>query len=540
MNIGKFTFKEFKELVEGFHGYAAPGVLIGGYMVEAAKAALPENILFEAMVETRKCLPDAVQLLTPCSTGNNWMKVRNLGKYAVSLFDKYTGQGVRVHVDMDKLRDFPEIFCWFLKKKAKKEQDEAGLLKEIENAGSDICAVRPIRIHERHLGRASSGAIGVCPICREAYPMEDGDVCRGCRGGNPWNPIGSGFDESLRATEKIVSLEEAVGQRALHDMTRIVPGVFKGPEVRAGQLLEAGDLCRLQQMGRFRVAVESVSDDCRIHENRAAEAFAEKIAGQGIVFQLPPKEGKVTFSAACGGLFSVNRERLLAFNLIPEVMVATLHDAVCVRKGDALAGTRIIPLFISRERFAEALEFLERGPLFSVLPMRSAKIGILVTGTEVFRGVIEDKFIPIITEKANALRCSVVASVIVPDSLGEIRRAVRKIRENGADLLITTAGLSVDPDDVTRRALVESGLDDFLYGVPVLPGTMSLMGRIGDMQVIGVPACALYYKTTFLDLALPRMLAGRECSRAELAHLGEGGFCRSCPSCNWPYCAFGK
>ena len=151
-----------------------------------------------------------------------------------------------------------------------------------------------------------------------------------------------------------------------------------------------------------------------------------------------------------------------------------------------------------------------------------------------FRGVIEDKFIPIITEKANALRCSVVASVIVPDSLEEIRRAVRKIRENGAELLITTAGLSVDPDDVTRRALVESGLDDFLYGVPVLPGTMSLMGRIGDMQVIGVPACALYYKTTFLDLALPRMLAGRECSRAELAHLGEGGFCRSCPSCNWP------
>lgn len=542
MDVGAFSFREFKELVEQFHGYAAPGVLIGGYMVEAAKSALPEKILFEAMVETQKCLPDAVQLLTLCSTGNNRLKIRNIGKYAVSLFDKYTGLGVRVHIDMEKLHNFPEIFCWFLKKKAKKEQNESRLLYEIEKAGFSICTVQSIRIHEQYLGRISGGVVNVCPVCGEAYPADDGEVCRGCKGESPWSPIISKPDKPVISREKIVPLEEAIGQRAFHDMTQIVPGFFKGPVVRAGQLLGAGDLCKLQQMGRFHIAVEDegMCDVSYIHENKAAEAFAKKIAGPGVDWQLPPKEGKITFTANHDGLFSVNRERLLAFNLVPEVMVATLHDAVFVQKGDALAGTRIIPLCINREHFSQALEILDHGPLFSVMPMRHAKVGILVTGTEVFRGIIEDRFIPIIKEKVEALRCTVVTSVIVPDSLEDIKDAVQKIQESGADFLITTAGLSVDPDDVTRQALMESGLEHFLYGVPVLPGTMSLVGMIGNMQVLGVPACALYYKTTFLDLALPRMLAGRECSRVELAHLGEGGFCRACSSCVWPDCAFGK
>ena len=170
-----------------------------------------------------------------------------------------------------------------------------------------------------------------------------------------------------------------------------------------------------------------------------------------------------------------------------------------------------------------------------------------MTGTEVFQGIIEDKFIPVITAKARQFHCEVVRSVIAPDDVDRIGRAVEDIREAGADLLVTTGGLSVDPDDMTRRALLEAGLADVLHGVPVLPGTMSLMGRIpgspahpGGMQVLGVPACALYYKTTFLDLVLPRLLAGRELSRAELARLGDGGYCLGCKICTYPKCSFGK
>ncbi|MDE7370825.1 MAG: trehalose-binding protein, partial [Desulfovibrio sp.] len=207
-----------------------------------------------------------------------------------------------------------------------------------------------------------------------------------------------------------------------------------------------------------------------------------------------------------------------------------------------------IPLFLSRANFALALAALEGGPLFRVLPMRRAKAGILVTGTEVFQGLIEDRFIPVISAKLAALGCDIVRTDIVPDDREKMLEAVSAMREAGVDLLLTTGGMSVDPDDVTREVLLEAGLTDAVHGVPVLPGAMSLVGRIpatpgdaqGDMQVVGVPACALFAKTTFLDLVLPRLLAGRGFTRAEAARMGEGGYCMGCKVCTWPKCPFGK
>lgn len=186
MNVGSCTFDEFKQKAADFHGYPAPGLLVGGYMVEAAKRALPKDILFEALVETHKCLPDAVQLLTLCSTGNNWMKVANTGRFALSLYDKHTGEGVRVHLDMAKLAAFPELEGWLLKKKKKQDQDTALLWKEIEEAGDSICAIRPVRVHPRFLGHGPFSPIAICPRCNEAYPANDGDICLGCQGEAPY------------------------------------------------------------------------------------------------------------------------------------------------------------------------------------------------------------------------------------------------------------------------------------------------------------------------------------------------------------------
>lgn len=559
MNIGSYTFDEFRRLAENFHGYAAPGLLVGGYMVELAKKHIPEGTLFEAVVESGKCLPDAVQLLTLCSIGNGWMKIHNLGRYAVSLFDKHTGEGVRVSLDPEKMAAYPEIKAWFFKEKPKKDQDVPRLESEIEEAGDSICNVEPVTIKRRFMGHKHMTRIVCCPGCGEAYPVEDGPVCRGCQGEAPYVVARREIRETPRpetAGIRVVPVEEAVGHTVAHDMTRIDPGQFKGPEFKAGQRISVGDICRLQQMGRFHVAVtDSPVDESdfaayaarsgdTVHENEAAEAFARRMAGEGVVFSLPPREGKVEFTAERAGLFSVDVERMRRFNLVPEVMVASRQDATVVKQGGPLAGTRAIPLFISRERLSQALEALEGGPLFSVQPLRKARVGILVTGTEVFQGIIEDKFIPIITAKVAMLGCEVVRTDIVPDDRAMMGRAVTEMRAAGADLLVTTGGLSVDPDDVTRQALLDAGLTDVLHGVPVLPGTMSLIGRIpgqgGDMQVLGVPACALYFKTTFLDLVLPRLLAGREITRAELARMGEGGYCLSCHTCTWPKCWFGK
>lgn len=562
MDIGAYTFKEFRQLAENFHGYAAPGLLVGGYMVELAKRHLPEGTLFEAVVESGKCLPDAVQLLTLCSIGNNWMKIHNLGRYAVSLFDKHTGEGVRVSLDPVKMAAYPELKAWFFKEKAKKDQDIALLEAEIETAGDTICKVQPITVKRRFIGHKHMTRILCCPVCGEAYPVEDGPVCRGCQGEAPYVSARRELKEDCEALAadrhraaagvRVVPVEEAVGKTVAHDMTRIDPGQFKGPEFKAGQRISVGDICRLQQMGRFHVAInddtapetDSTDPQSQVHENEAAEVFARRMAGEGVTYELPPHEGKIDFKAACNGLFCVDVERMARFNLIPEVMVASRQDCTLVKAGGALCGTRAIPLYITRERMSQALEALEGGPLFRVLPLRKARVGILVTGTEVFQGIIEDKFIPVITAKVTMLDCTVVRTDIVPDDKAMMRASVAAMREAGADLLITTGGLSVDPDDVTRQAMVEAGLTDVLHGVPVLPGTMSLMGRIpgpqGDMQVLGVPACALYYKTTFLDLVLPRMLAGRGFTRADAARLGEGGYCLSCHTCTYPKCWFGK
>ncbi|MFV0423570.1 FmdE family protein [Oleidesulfovibrio sp.] len=551
MNIGKYTFEEFKELAAAFHSYPAPGLLLGGYMVEMARRQLPEGTLFEAMVESAKCLPDAVQLLTLCSTGNQWMKVIPLGRYAVSLYDKYTGQGYRVYVDEQKLKAWPEYYAWFMKLRPKAEQDSDQLFAEIEEAGETVCGIQPIQINPKYLGHSHMGDVGVCPVCKEPYPARDGGICRGCQGEAPYvidsrdGQPDDVADVLERAPLRIIPAEQAEGKKALHDMTEIVPDEHKGPSVLAGQTLEAGDLCRLQRMGKFNVYDDSeLPSDEWVHENAAVEAFAKRIAGDGVAYELPPREGKINFTAAHAGVLTVDLEALERFNLVPDVMLATRHGYSVIEEGKQIAGSRAIPLYLSQEYFSRALTALGDSPVLSVKPMVLKKAGVLVTGTEVFQGLIEDRFIPIVSSKLMGLGWDVTVSRIVPDDKDAISQAVRDFMEQGVELVVTTAGMSVDPDDVTRAGLVDAGLSEALYGLPVLPGTMTLVGRLRHggrtARVIGVPACALYYKTTGFDLLLPRLLADCDVTRRDLARLAEGGFCHNCKACTWPKCSFGK
>jgi formylmethanofuran dehydrogenase subunit E len=172
--------------------------------------------------------------------------------------------------------------------------------------------------------------------------------------------------------------------------------------------------------------------------------------------------------------------------------------------------------------------------------MRKARVGILVTGTEVFKGLIEDKFIPIIRNKVEKLGCRVVETDIAPDERKAISQSAERLLAAGADLIVTTAGLSVDPDDLTLDGLLDAGAEDFIYGAPILPGAMTMLARIGRTQIIGVPACALFYKKTSFDLLLPRLLAGIKITRLDLAEMADGGFCLNCKSCTFPKCPFGK
>ena len=192
MSIGSRTHEEFMEEARAFHGYPAPGLIIGGYMVELAKRHMPEGVLYDAVSETAHCLPDAVQLLTPCTFGNGWLRVLPFGIYAVTLYDKATGEGVRVELDNDKLEPYDAIRSWFLKERPKKEQDTERLQAQIKEAGESILSFRKVRIRQDMLGHRSFGAITRCPLCGSHYPASYGGICRSCQGQSPYED-GPGF-----------------------------------------------------------------------------------------------------------------------------------------------------------------------------------------------------------------------------------------------------------------------------------------------------------------------------------------------------------
>ena len=540
----EYTYPEALDFVRSFHGHVAPGLVIGLKMVDWAREQLPEDILFDAVCETSSCLPDAVQMLTPCTVGNNWLTIKDLGRFALTLYDKFNGDGVRVFLDPAKLQHWPEFFDWLYKRKPKQAQDFDRLLEEIRQAGADGLSRTPATIHPSYRVKTSKGRIATCPLCGEAYPMIHGGICRGCRGEAPYTQrrVFEPRDVTQGPTLKMVPVVAAAGQRALHDMTRVVPKQAKGPAFTQGQLMTTGDICRLQQMGRQHVYVGDAAREIPgwVHENQAALAFADAMAGPGVRYSTPPREGKITLAADRKGLLVIDHHRLSAFNTVEGVMCASRKCFDVVETQSALAATRAIPLYLPETDFHTAMAVLSAGPLFRVAPLAPVNVGILVTGTEVFQGLIQDSFIPVIRSKVAPYDCAVVKTVIVPDERPAIRKGVEKMIAAGAGLIVTTAGLSVDPDDVTRQGLLDAGGTDLVYGAPILPGAMTLVARIGEVRVIGVPACGLYHKTTSFDLLLPRILAGLTIGRSELAEMGHGGFCGECPTCTYPKCSFGR
>jgi len=172
--------------------------------------------------------------------------------------------------------------------------------------------------------------------------------------------------------------------------------------------------------------------------------------------------------------------------------------------------------------------------------LRRARVGLVITGNEVFTRLIEDRFESILRKKVDHIGSEVIGVAFAPDKPETIASEIRRLIEAGADLILTTGGMSVDPDDVTRQGIQQAGGDCHFYGAPVLPGAMFMTADIDNIPVIGVPACGLYHETTLLDLVLPRILAGERLDRRDIAGMGHGGLCLNCSECHFPHCPFGK
>jgi hypothetical protein len=344
------------------------------------------------------------------------------------------------------------------------------------------------------------------------------------------------YDESLVR----IPVEEAVGTWLAHDITEIRAGEFKGPSFRRGHKIRSEDLCHLMRLGKRHLYVLNL-DKNQVHEDDAVVELASALAGPGVSFDGQPKEGKLQLQAAYAGLLKVKVEPLVEFNLIPEVMCASLHDNVPVTAGQVVAGTRAIPLVVSREALNQALDVARRnGPIFSVKAYVRRRACLIVTGNEVYEGLIKDRFEAIVRRKLDGYGVSLEETVILPDDADLIADHVRRFMALGTDLIVATSGMSVDPDDVTCLGIRKAGVDRIYYGAAALPGAMCLLAYKEDLPIIGLPACGLYHSTTVFDILLPRLLAGEAPDQRDLARLSVGGLCWDCKVCRYPACAFGK
>jgi hypothetical protein len=387
---------------------------------------------------------------------------------------------------------------------------------------------------------------------------------------------------------KTIPVDEAVGTVLAHDITEIRQGEFKGRAFKKGYIVKKEDVCHLQRLGKERLFVLNVSED-EMHEDEAAYALAYAVKGKGVTIQGEPREGKIDLIAERDGLLKVQRDVLLEFNMLGDVMCATLHSNSLVKKGQVVAGTRVIPLVVKRETVNRAVKIAEsvrgsngtdassmnnpsppsgeeekrgferKGPIsapagiIEVKELRKPRVGVVITGNEVYYGRIKDAFAPVISRKVEALGGELVGVYYAPDDASFIEKRLGELLDAGSDLLITTGGMSVDPDDVTRFAIRNLGVSEFHYGSAVLPGAMILVSYLeresgngkkspsrSRIPILGIPACGMYHKTTVFDLVLPRVLAGEQIGRKELAELGYGGLCLHCKECRYPVCPFGK
>lgn len=341
---------------------------------------------------------------------------------------------------------------------------------------------------------------------------------------------------------ELIKTEDAVGSVLCQDITQIIRGEKKGPVFRKGHVVRPQDIPVLLSVGKEHLYVWEKQEGI-LHENEAAEILRDLCRNDGMRVT-EPKEGKIDLIAEHDGLFQVDSKALLAVNSTPQMMIATRHGNTPVKAGDKLAGTRIIPLVIEEEKMLgmreRALALTGGKPILRLLPYRHKKIAIVTTGSEVFKGRIQDTFTPVLEEKLSEFDTEIIGHAVCDDDDRMTTNAIEKFLEQGADVVLCTGGMSVDPDDKTPLAIRNTGARVVTYGAPVLPGAMFMLAYRGNAAVCGLPGCVMYSRRTIFDLMLPRILADDEITAEGIAALGEGGLCLECSVCTYPNCGFGK
>ncbi len=336
---------------------------------------------------------------------------------------------------------------------------------------------------------------------------------------------------------KKVRVEDAEGLTLCHDITEMRDG-FKGAAFRRGHVITHDDISHMLDIGKQHVYIweENAGE---IHEEDAAKRLAAFMRTEGTHTD-GPSEGKMQIFADISGMLRVNVPLLLHINHIPDITISTLPDHYPVKPGMRVASMRIVPLVTQEQNITEAERLANGKNIITLLPYRPLKAGIIITGAEIYSGRIKDMFEPVCRKKLAEYPGEITGVAVCDDDLSMIVASARKMLNDGADFLIFSGGMSVDPDDLTPTAIRELGCDVVSYGVPSQPGNMTLMAYSGSIPVIGVPGAAITMPVTVFDALLPQIYTGKKLTREDLLRLGDGGLCQQCRPCHFPNCTFGK
>lgn len=336
---------------------------------------------------------------------------------------------------------------------------------------------------------------------------------------------------------KKIKVENAVGMTLCHDITAMRDG-FKGAAFKRGHVIAQEDIPKLLDLGKRTVFIwEEHAGE--IHEEDAAERMAAMAPVEGAHYTAP-SEGKVLLMADQRGMFRVDTALLQEINSIGDLTISTLPDHYPVEAGARLASMRIVPL-VTQEVQIERAEALCKGrKLLDLRPYQPRKIGVIITGSEIYTGRIQDKFEPVVRAKMQKYPAEILGVTICDDELAMITGAAQSYLDAGADFLIFTGGMSVDPDDLTPTAVRALGAQLVTHGVPSQPGNMTLVAYLGEIPILGVPGAAISMPTTIFDVLLPQIFAGDRLTKADLICLGDGGLCQLCKPCHFPNCTFGR
>ena len=336
---------------------------------------------------------------------------------------------------------------------------------------------------------------------------------------------------------KKITVQDAVGMTLCHDITEM-NDEFKGVAFRRGHIIQESDIEHMLRIGKQHIFVwEDHAGE--IHEDDCARRMAAMAPVSGAHYT-EPAEGKVSLIADRRGLFRVNRKLLKQIDSIGDLTICTLPDHYPVEPGARLASMRIVPLVTAETQMIEAENLCAREKLLDLLPYHYKKIGVVITGSEVYHGRVPDKFGSGIRAKVQQYPCEIVGATICDDDVEMIVAAANAHLAKGADFLIFTGGMSVDPDDLTPAAVRKLGADMVSHGVPAQPGNMMLVAYLGEIPILGIPGAAIRRPTTVFDVLLPQIFAGERIRREELISLADGGLCQMCETCHWPNCTFGR